>query len=262
MPVSNNLLPRVFGLVLLLAGAGGCTLYQPLLATLPAVRQQGQVTAAGNWQIPYGGQASVILSPLPHTLAFATGGLHAYNTKRDSSNAYTRARQYEAGIGGYATVGQVWMSAAVGAGQGRSYHYGPFGSVDLVNFGGTATTGGNGSGRRPRIPELLGYYNTRFTQFTTWWPGLNHQSREWGASLRLSQVQFTGLSLNDIAQPLAAQHYLQTSMVMQQHLWRQFKWQATATYDLALDSVTDTDIFARAPLRVGIGIAFCPAKAQ
>ena len=41
---------------LLLMAASSCTVYQPLLATLPAVRKPGDVAVVGSWQFPYGAQ--------------------------------------------------------------------------------------------------------------------------------------------------------------------------------------------------------------
>jgi len=81
---------RHFYFGLLVIAASGCTLYQAMLGTLPAVRKSGDVAAAANWQFPYGGQAMAEVSPLPHVLVLAAGGLHTYNAERDSSNNYVR----------------------------------------------------------------------------------------------------------------------------------------------------------------------------
>jgi hypothetical protein len=244
---------------LLSIAASGCTLYQPMLSTLPAVRKPGDVAAAANWQFPYGGQAMVVASPLPHVLALAAGGLHAYNAKRDSSNDYVRNRQYEAGLGGYLTVGHTWLSAAVGAGQGRSYRYGHFTSEDLI--GGVVVQGfpvsGN-KGLRMPVPELLGYYNTRFAQVTARWPDATQPAKEYGASLRVSQARFTSLVLNDVAQPLASQYYLQASVLVQQPLWHRLQWQAGASWDVALTNISNAAAFGRAPLRATVGVVLCP----
>ncbi|WP_210516794.1 hypothetical protein [Hymenobacter terricola] len=239
---------------------GGCTLYQPLLTTLPAVREAGEVAAAGNWQFPQGVQGSVIVSPVSHALLFASGGLNGYNTERDSSKGYARTRQFETGIGGYIALKQAWLSASVGAGRARGYRYGRFDS-DGLNVGVLVPVPGGGSGGRPiPVPELLGYYTTRFAQATIWWPDARKPSLEWGATLRVNQVRFADLTLNGVAQPLPAQYYLQTSVVAQQHLWRRLSWQATASYDFAVMGVTDKQAFPSAPLRVGVGLAFCPVK--
>lgn len=255
---------RCFYFVLLFVAASSCTtLYQPLLATLPAVRKQGDVAVAGSWQFPYGAQVSAIASPLPHTLAFASAGIHAYNTKRDSSNDYARNRQYEAGIGGYITVKRTWLSAAVGTGQGRGFRYGRFGSSDILNFGVVVVPGGaSGSPGRPLpVPELLGYYTTRFAQVTAWWPGgVQHPTREWGSSLRLTQVRFTDLTLNGVAQLLPARHQLQASLIMQQPLLRTLKWQAAASFDVAPEQVADEKVIPVSGLRLRVGLVFCPGS--
>ncbi len=246
-------------LVASLLGAYGCTLYQPLLTALPAVRKQGDVAAMGNWQVPYGAQGSVILSPVAHVLVFGTGGLNVYNAKRDSSNNYARSRQYELGLGGYITLGRTWLSTSAGAGRGRGYRYGRFASSDIFYPGVTGYTGGSsGSGRRAPIPELLGYYDTRFVQVTAWWPGVRRSRLEWGASLRMNQVRLTELSLNGVAQPLPSQNYLQNSVVVKHQLGQRFSWQATGSYNFALQQVTNTDVFNRAPIRVGLSLVFAP----
>src|SRR5690349_1435309 len=123
---------RRFYFGLLAMAASSCTLFQPMLGTLPAVRKPGDAAVAANWQFPYGGQALAVASPVPHVLVLAAGGLHAYNAERDSSNNYVRNRQYEAGLGGYLSVGHTWLGATVGAGRGRSYRYGRFKSPDLI----------------------------------------------------------------------------------------------------------------------------------
>ena len=220
------------------------------------------MAVAGSWQFPYGAQVSVITSPLPHTLAFASAGIHAYNTKRDSSNDYARNRQYEAGIGGYITVKRTWISAAVGAGQGRGFRYGRFGSSDILNFGAVVVPGGasGSSGRYVPVPELLGYYTTRFAQVTTWWPGVQHTTREWGSSLRLTRVQFTDLTLNGVAQPLPTRHQLQAAIAVQQPLARGLKWQAAASFDVAPEQVADEKVIPVSGLRLRVGLVFCPGS--
>jgi hypothetical protein len=255
---------RCFYFGLLFVAASSCaTLYQPLLATLPAVRKPGDVAVASSWQFPYGAQVSVIASPLPHTLAFASGGIHAYNTKRDSSNDYARNRQYEAGIGGYVTVKRTWLSAAVGAGQGRGFRYGRFGSSDILNFGVVVVPGGvSGSSGRPLVPELLGYYDTQFAQVTAWWPGVQHTTREWGSSLRLTQVRFTDLTLNGIAQPLPTRHQLQASLMMQQPLSRTLKWQAATSFDVSPEQVADEKVIPVSGLRLRVGLVFYPRSTR
>lgn len=254
---------RLFYFALFSTAASGCTtLYQPLLATLPAVRKPGEVAVVGNSQFPYGAQVSAIVSPLPHMLAFASGGIHAYNTKQDSSNDYVRNRQYEVGIGGYATVQCTWLSAAVGAGQGRGFRYGRFGSSDFLNFGGVFVPGGvsGNSGGRVPVPELLGYYNTRFAQVTAWWPGIQHATREWGSSLRLTRVQFTSLALNGVAQPLPTRHQLQAAIAVQQPLARGLKWQAAASFDVSPEQVADETVIPMSGLRLRVGLVFCPGS--
>ncbi|MFD2718085.1 hypothetical protein ACFST9_05125 [Hymenobacter monticola] len=250
---------------LLAIAASGCTLYQPMLGTLPAVRKPGDVAAAANWQFPYGGQAAAIASPLPHVLVLAAGGLHAYNAERDSSNNYVRNRQYEAGLGGYLTVGRTWLSAAVGAGQGRSFRYGRFTSPD--SFGGGlaigATVGSSGGkGKYQPVPELRGYYNTRFAQVTARWPSVGHPEKEFGATLRLTQARFTSLLLNDVAQPPASQYYLQASVLVQQPLWRRLQWQAGGSYDVPLRSISNEAVFGKAPLRAYVGVMYCPGSVR
>lgn len=260
----SNMQPKPLGIccrcgfVCVLLAMEGCTLYQPLFTTLPAVRKQGDIAATANWQIPYGAQGSLILSPVAHVLAFGTGGLNAYNAKRDSSNNYARNRQYELGLGGYFTVGRTWLSASAGAGQGRGSRYGRFGSPDFFYPGSVGYTGGNGSGRRAPIPELLGTYNTRFLQATAWWPSARRPLLEWGASLRVNQVRFTELRLNGLAQPGPSQFYLQNSVVVKQQLGQRFNCQATGSYNFALQEVTDENVFHQAPLRVGVSLVFTP----
>ncbi|MDO7853577.1 hypothetical protein [Hymenobacter convexus] len=241
-----------------------CTLYQPMLGTLPAVRKPGDVAAAANWQFPYGGQVLAVASPLPHVLVLGAGGLHAYNTQRDSSNNYVRNRQYEAGLGGYLTVGHTWLSAAVGAGQGRSYRYGRFTSPDLLGGLAVGATFGStgGRGKYQPVPELLGYYNTRFAQVTARWPDVNRPAKEYGASLRVTQARFSSLALNGVALPRASQYYLQASVLVQQPLWRRLQWQAGGSWDVALTNISNEAAFGRAPLRAYVGVAYCPASAR
>jgi hypothetical protein len=247
--------------VLLAVAASSCTLYHPMLSTLPAVRQPGDVAAAANWQFPYGAQAAAVASPLPHVLVLAAGGLHAYNTERDSSNNYVRNRQYEAGLGGYLTVDHTWLSAAVGAGQGRSFRYGRLQSRDLLGFSGVGATFGSSGGpggKRPPVPELLGYYNTHFAQVSARWPDVNRPAKEYGASLRVTQARFTSLMLNNVAQPRASQYYLQAAVLVQQPLWRQLQWQAGAGYDVPLSSISNEAAFGRAPFRAYLGLVYRP----
>jgi hypothetical protein len=254
---------RHFYFGLLAIAASGCTLYQPMLGTVPAVRKPGDVAAAANWQFPYGGQAAAIASPLPHVLVLAAGGLHAYNTERDSSNNYVRNRQYEAGLGGYLTVGHTWLSAAVGAGQGRSYRYGRFKSSDLIGGGIIAPfPSSGGKGRYEPVPELLGYYNTRFAQVTARWPSVVRAEKEFGASLRVTQARFTSLALNDVVQPRASQYYLQAAVLVQQPLWRRLQWQAGGSWDVALTNSSNEATFGRAPLRAYVGLVYCPGSAR
>ena len=245
-------------LCLLLTTTSSCALYQPMLGTLPAVRKPGDVAVVANWQFPYGGQAMAVASPLPHVLVLAAGGLHAYNATRDSSNDYVRNRQYEAGLGGYTTMGRTWLSAVVGAGQGRGYRYGRFKSSDPLPLVIPVVGGGTSGGTAAPVPELLGYYNTRFAQVTARWPDAQQPTKEYGASLRVSQARFTSLTLNDVAQPLASQYYLQASVVVQQPLWRQLQWQAGASWDVALTNISNESAFGRAPLRVLVGVVFGP----
>jgi hypothetical protein len=194
-------------------------------------------------------------------LVLASGGLHVYNAKRDSSNDYARNRHYEVGIGGYATIKHTWISAAVGAGQGRGYRYGHFRPFDAFNFGPAVVSGGvSGNSRHVPIPELLGYYNTRFAQFTAWWPNTRHPTKEWGTSLRVSQVNFTDLTLNGIAQPLPSQYYVQTTVVMQKPISPRFKWQAAASFDFAPKEVADENALPVKALRLRVGLVFCPVK--
>jgi hypothetical protein len=246
---------------LLLFGTSSCTLYQPTLNTLPAVRKPGQGAMALNGQFPYGVQSTAVLSPLPHTLVFAAGGLHAYNIERDSSNNYIRNRQYEVGIGGYCNVKQTWLSATVG-GHARGYRYGKFESTDLL--GGAAISGlpGGGTGKRMPISELLGYYNTRFAQLAGWWQDAQRPQQQVGASLRLTQAQFTQLALNGEAQPLPAQQYLQLAAVTQRPLWRQLRWQAAASWDFSLPIAPADAALPRAPLRVWVGVVLGPQQVQ
>ncbi|MDB5269497.1 MAG: hypothetical protein JWP58_2537 [Hymenobacter sp.] len=248
---------------LLSVAASGCTLYQPMLGTLPAVRKSGDVAAVVNWKFPYGAQAMAVASPVPNVLVLAAGGLHAYNAKRDSSNNYVRNRQYEAGLGGYLTVGHTWLSAAVGAGQSRSFRYGRFKSPDLI--GGAIIApfpSSGGKGRYEPVPELLGYYNTRFAQVTARWPDVSHPNKEYGASLRVNQARFTSLMLNGVAQPHASQYYLQASVLVQQPLWRWLQWQAGASWDVALTNISNEAAFGRAPLRVLVGVVLEPRQAR
>ncbi|GAB3855403.1 hypothetical protein GCM10028822_26220 [Hymenobacter terrigena] len=254
---------RHFYFVLCSVATSSCTLYQPLFTTLPAVRKAGDIAVMGNWQLPYGAQVSAIVSPVDHALVFGTGGLNAYNAKRDSSNSYARSRQYELGLGGYITLGNSWLSAVAGAGQGRGYRYGRFESSDLFFPGAVGYTGGSsGTGRRAPIPELVGSYNTRFVQVTTWWPDVRRPKLEWGASLRVNQVRFTELNLNGIPQPLPSQYYLQNSVVVQQKLGHRFSWQATGTYSFALQEVTNESTFDKAPIRLGLSLIFYPGGAK
>ncbi|MDO7846406.1 hypothetical protein Q5H92_08565 [Hymenobacter sp. M29] len=253
---------RGLGLVLL-SGASSCTLYQPLLNMLPAVRKPGQGAVALNGSFPYGVQGTATLSPLPHTLVFAGGGLHAYNVERDSSNNYARNRQYEVGIGGYFNVKQTWLSATVGGGRARGYRYGKFGSSDSGGGFGILGLPTGGKARWTPVPELLGYYNTRFVQLTGWWQDARHPNQEIGASLRLNQVQFTQLTLNGEVQPLpATQHYVQLAIVTQKPLWRQLRWQAAASWDFSSPLIPANAALARAPLRVWAGLVLGPRQAR
>lgn len=261
MRLTSHLLTRSCGMALLFFGVSGCSLYQPLLIPLPAVRKTGDLAVVGNWQIPYGAQGAVIVSPIPHVLAFAGGEINTYNARRDSSNNYARSRQYEVGLGGYTTVGRLWLSAAVGAGQGRAFSYGRFEKFSGLDFGIPAFTGGSSSGSRTRIPELLGHYNTRFFHASAWWTATRRPTWDWGASLRLSHIRFTDLSLNDMGQPLPSQYYLQASLVLQHQLWRRLQWHATASSTMALNSVSNERAFANFMPRVGLGVSFCPSKA-
>lgn len=248
---------RSCALLILSLGLPGCTLYEPLLPTLPVVRRRGEVAGAATWQVPYSGQVAGSWSPVAHGLVFAAGNLHFYNAKRDSSNDYVRARQYEGGVGGYTTLGQVWLSGAAGAGQGRSYRFGEFKPSGGGLFIPTVPGSGPSAGTYTPIPESRGYYNTRFVQLTGWWSDPRLPHLEWGASLRTTQVRFTDLTLNGRAQPLPVQHNLQVAFTMQQQ-WRWLSWQVSAGYTIALDEVTDERAFARAPLRLGIGLFFRP----
>ncbi|WP_125921484.1 hypothetical protein [Hymenobacter lapidarius] len=196
---------------------------------------------------------------MAHVLVFGSGGLNVYNAKRGSSNSYARSRQYELGVGGYITLGQTWLSVAAGAGRGRGYRYGRFGSPDFFYPGAVGYTGGNtGSGRRAPIPELLGYYDTRFVQATAWWPPARLPQLEWGAGLRVNQVRFTSLKLNGVTQPLPSQYYLQNSVVVKRQFGPRFSCQATGSYDFALQEVTNESTFSLAPLRVGLSLVFAP----
>lgn len=242
----------------LLWGTGSCTLYEPLLSVPPAVRQPGQVAVSARWQVPYGAQASALWSPVAHGLVYGSGTAHFYNTKRDSTNDYARSRQYEAGLGGYTTIGHTWLSVLAGAGQGRGYRFGEFKSFDLVGGGAVAFVPGGGSGRRLPTPESLGYYDTRFAQVAAWWPA-SEAGEEWGATLRFNDVKFTELALNSRAQPLPTQQHLQAGMGMQRQA-RWFSWQLSASYTIALQRVIDRSAFTQSALRVGAGVDFYPFR--
>lgn len=260
MRVAYPLICWAFWLGSLACGASSCALYQPLLPTLPALRGRGDVAGTATWQVPYGVQASGAGSPVAHGLLFATGALHFYNAQRDSSNNYARNRQFEAGFGGYATVHGVWLSAAVGAGQGRGYRFGRFEPFSLIGGGAVIPVPGGSSGVRARIPELLGYYNTRFTQVSAWWLSARApHSLRWGARLRYAQVRFTELKLNGINQLLPVQPILQSTIIAQ-YQWHRLSWQASATYAVSLGTPTNEAAFAPAPLRLGAGVGFCPFK--
>ena len=261
MQLSSHLLTRSCGTALLFFGVSGCSLYQPLLTPLPAMRKPGDLAVVGNWQIPYGAQGAAIVSPVSHVLAFAGGEINTYNARRDSSNSYARSRQYEVGLGGYTTVGGLWLSAAVGAGQGRAYSYGRFEKFSGLGFGIPAFTGGSNPGTRTRIPELLGHYTTRVFLASAWWTAPRRPTWDCGASLRLTHIRFTDLTLNDVPQPLPSQYYLQASLVLQHQLWRRLQWHATASSTIALNSISNERAFASFMPRVGLGLSFCPTKA-
>ncbi len=250
-------MPR-FYLGLLSVAASSCTLYQPMLGTLPAVHKPGDVAAGANWQFPYGGQVMAVASPAPHVLVLAAGGLHAYHARRDSSGS-VRNRQYEVGLGGYLVAGHTWLSAAIGAGQARSLRYGRFESRDLLAFGSIGATLGSSGGRGYQpVPELLGHYNTRFVQAVARWPAVGTPAKTYGAGLRLTQARFTSLELNGIAQPRASQYYMQASVLVQQPLGHRLHWQAGASWDVALTNSSNEAAFGRAPLRALVGILYCP----
>ena len=239
--------------------ANGCTLYQPLQASLPAVHKRGDADVRASWQVPYMGQVTGVWSPIPHGLVFASGGLHVYNVARDSSNNYARSRQYEAGFGGYTHLGPVWLSGAVGTGQGRGYRYGRFTPVDGPNFGTALPLPGSGSGqgKYTPVPELLGHYNTQFVQVMAQRRNDQVKGLEWGTCIRLTKIQFTGLALNGTKQPLPVQHTLQTE-ISAQYQWQRLKWQAAATYSPSMDKVSDERTIDRAPIRLWVGVVFQP----
>lgn len=238
----------------------GCTLYEPLLPAVPVVRQRGELAGAANWQVPYSGQVAGSWSPVPHGLIFAAGSLHFYNAKRDSSNDYVRAQQYEGGIGGYSTIGGTWLSVAAGAGQGWGYRFGNFksgGGLFIPTVPGSGPPASPGA--RPPIPESRGRYTTRFVQLTARWPHVRYSNAEWGANLRVTQVRFTDLTLNGVAQALPSQYNLQAAVTMQQQ-WRWLGWQASGGYTVPLSEMTDERAFSSAPLRVAAGLIFYPHR--
>ena len=247
------------GIALLVLAVSSCTVYQPLQSSLPPVRRKGEAAVKGSYQVPYMGQVTGAWSPVPHGLVFASGGLHIYNAARDSSNNYARSRQYEAGLGAYTTLGNIWLSGSVGAGQGRGYRYGRFASVDGPSFGVGIPIPGGGTGTRTYtpIPELLGHYNTRFVQITGWKHDEKVEGLEWGTSIRLNEVRFTRLTLNGITQPLPMQRILQAELTAQ-YTWRRLMWQAAAAYAPALGRTSDERAFARSPLRLWVGVVFQP----
>ena len=248
------------GIVLVVLAASSCTVYQPLQSSLPPVHKKGEAAIRASYQVPYIGQVTGAWSPVPHGLVFASGGLHVHNAARDSSNKYARSRQYEAGLGAYTTLGNIWLSGSVGAGQGRGYRYGRFAPVDGPNFGVAIPFPGSGAGPRTYkpIPELLGHYNTRFVQMMAQWRNEQAKGLEWGTSIRLNEVRFTDLTLNSIKQSLPVQRMLQAELTAQ-YPWRRLTWQAAAVYAPALGRVSDERVFARAPLRLWLGVVFQPS---
>ena len=112
------------------------------------------------------------------------------------------------------------------------------------------------------MPELLGYYNTRFAQVTAWWPGIEHPRREWGSSLRLTRVQFTSLTLNGVAQPLPTRHQLQAAIAMQEPIAHGLKWQAAASFDVSPEQVADEKVIPVSGVRLQIGLVFCPGTSR
>lgn len=108
----------LFGATALLAS---CMVYapiQPMQPTVSTIRQAGQVELTASIQPSLRLEAGAVVSPLPHVLLAAAG---TYRPRLEDINSSFGTRQWEAGGGGYVSLGPgAQLTGLVGGGQGGS----------------------------------------------------------------------------------------------------------------------------------------------
>jgi len=170
---------RVVSAAFLLSLASSCSVYAPLQAGAPMLRDKGQAEIVGSAYLSGRLEGSAAYSPVRHLLVRAAGGLRSDK----GSDTYFRLRQLEVGAGTYWPLGQRWL---VGG---------------LVGYG-----FGQGTRGFTRTPYLLGRdtaetyrYATRFGKpFGDVFVAYEDGPVTMGIAYRLSQVRFSTLTNNGL----------------------------------------------------------------
>jgi hypothetical protein len=111
---------RLGALLLCLLGAGACSVYVPMQAAAPAVRQKGEAEVAASWSLTNRLEASATYSPLPHLLVRAAFSTKGSRPSPGDSTAYARLNQTEVALGTYWPLGPYWLvGGLVSTGQAR-----------------------------------------------------------------------------------------------------------------------------------------------
>jgi len=97
------------GVIALLLGTSGCSVYVPMQGAAPEIRAKGEVELTGSWSLTNRVDFGATYSPVPHLLVRAATSLKGGGYSGSDSASYTQSNQYELAAGTYWPLGEHWL---------------------------------------------------------------------------------------------------------------------------------------------------------
>jgi hypothetical protein len=220
MPYRYLIICRALGLILLIVGAGACTVYAPMQPTMPLLDGKGQAEFSGSLQPNGRVEATAAYSPASNVLVTAGGTVRP---KLEKVN-FLVTRQYELGVGGYVPLGTAWQLNGIG-GYGQANNHRGFQEYGFFTD----------STQR----EYRARYHKYFAQV-----GIAHVDdwNNFGFTYRLTQVHFASLTDAELGKlPLPNMLRHEAMIFWRRPFPRSYNWETQTTMGVSLGPRLERD---------------------